>query len=344
MKQRDLTKPGVTDLGRHIVGPDIVNQRLRDYRGLWDNVADDHLADRRTAYMKIVNDYFDLVTDFYEYGWDQSFHFAPRLKNETFRESLRRHEYYLALRLNLQPGETVLDVGCGIGGPMRSIARFAGADIVGVNNNDYQIRRGEALNMAAGLDRRCRFVKADFMTIPLADGSVDKAYAIEATVHAPSLERVYREIGRIIRPGGLFATYEWCMTERYDPADPAHRALKDGILVGGGLPDMGTSRDVLVAMAAAGFEILGHEDCGDAGETPWYEPLAPRRMTPATFRSSPIGRRMTSTMLNGLEAMRLVPRGTTAVALLLDAGAKAMAAAGRAGLFTPAFLAIGRKL
>ena len=45
--------------------------------------------------------FYNLVTDFYEYGWGQSFHFAPRQKNETFRESIRRAEYVLASRIEV---------------------------------------------------------------------------------------------------------------------------------------------------------------------------------------------------------------------------------------------------
>ena len=54
----------------------------------------------------------------------QSFHFATRYKTESFHESILRHEYFLASHLNVKPGEKVLDVGCGVGGPLRNIARF----------------------------------------------------------------------------------------------------------------------------------------------------------------------------------------------------------------------------
>ena len=39
----------------------------------------------------------------------------------------RRHEYYLAARLGIQPSDSVLDCGCGIGGPLRNLGRFTGA-------------------------------------------------------------------------------------------------------------------------------------------------------------------------------------------------------------------------
>jgi len=110
---------------------------------------------RKANYTKMVNDYYDLVTDFYEYGWGHSFHFAPRHKGETFDASLARHEMYLALQLGLKPGMKVLDVGCGIGGPMRVIARFSGASIEGVNNNEYKIKRGTKHNQDARLSHLC---------------------------------------------------------------------------------------------------------------------------------------------------------------------------------------------
>ncbi|KAL3654820.1 hypothetical protein CASFOL_000606 [Castilleja foliolosa] len=53
----------------------------------------------------------------------------------------------------------VLDVGCGIGGPLREIARFSKTSVTGLNNNEYQITRGKALNRVGGVDQTCDFVK-----------------------------------------------------------------------------------------------------------------------------------------------------------------------------------------
>ena len=84
--------------------------------------------------------YYELATLFYEWGWGQSFHFAYQLKGETFSTAIARHEYYLAGRLGVGQGAKVLDCGCGVGGPMRNIARFTRADITGVTLNEYQVR------------------------------------------------------------------------------------------------------------------------------------------------------------------------------------------------------------
>ena len=112
------------------------------------------------------------------------------------------------------PSTQVLDVGCGVGGPLREIARFSGAHVTGLNNNEYQITRGEVLNKKVGLEKTCDFVKADFMNIPKKDNSCDAIYEIEATCHAPEAVDCYKEILRCLKPGGYFSGYEWVSSLR----------------------------------------------------------------------------------------------------------------------------------
>ena len=52
--------------------------------------------------------YYDLATDFYEYGWGEAFHFAVLKPEESREHSFAKHEYFLALKLGLQAGDTVL--------------------------------------------------------------------------------------------------------------------------------------------------------------------------------------------------------------------------------------------
>lgn len=115
------------------------NIKVDEWIDTYNNLHDDDKAGvegRNTSYNTLVNAYYELATQFYEWGWGQSFHFAYQLKNETFAEAIRRHEYYLAGRLGVSSGEKVLDCGCGVGGPMRNIAKFSNATITGVTLSD----------------------------------------------------------------------------------------------------------------------------------------------------------------------------------------------------------------
>jgi sterol 24-C-methyltransferase len=108
--------------------------------------------------------YYDGATQLYEFGWAKSFHFSRFYKGEAFLASLARHEHFLASQMNIRPGMRVLDVGCGVGGPAREIAQFTDAQIIGLNNNDFQIQRATKYTEQAGLDN-VTFVKGDFMKL-----------------------------------------------------------------------------------------------------------------------------------------------------------------------------------
>ena len=153
---------------------------------------------RTEGYADMVNHFYDLVTDFYEWGWGNSFHFSIQAHVESFNEATARHEHYLALKLGLKEGMKCLDVGCGIGGPARNIARFSRASIIGLNNNKYQVARGGDLNRKEGLQDIVSFTKGDFMHQPFEDNTFDAIYQIEATAHAPDKVKCYAEIFRLV--------------------------------------------------------------------------------------------------------------------------------------------------
>ena len=335
---RGYAPPGLLQLARHGQPADS-RQRLSRYEA--DQAAEHEQRERE--YATITNSYYDLVTDFFEYGWGESFHFAPRARGETRRQATVRHEHWLALRLGLSPEHEVLDVGCGVGGPMREIVRFAGCRIIGLNNNAYQVERAELLNRRAGLDGACRVLEGDFMAPPLPEESLDAAYAIEATVHAPRLADVYSSVRRVLKPGGLFASYEWCLTPHYDDADPAHRRLKRNIEVGNGLVNISTTEQAIQAVAEAGLELLDVDDRGATGDIPWWEPLAPTRNRLVLRRTSGLGRTATNASVRVLETLRIAPRGTTRVARLLEHCGRTLMEAGREGVFSPSLFILARK-
>ena len=113
-----------------------VDDMIEGYNHLHDDDKSGGVSKRNESYSTLVNAYYELATLFYEWGWGQSFHFAYQLPGETFRSAIARHEYYLAGRLGVKAGAKLLDVGCGVGGPMRNIAKFTRAQVTGVTLNE----------------------------------------------------------------------------------------------------------------------------------------------------------------------------------------------------------------
>ncbi|KAF2863737.1 hypothetical protein K470DRAFT_254630 [Piedraia hortae CBS 480.64] len=253
--------------------------------------------------------------------------------------------------MGMHEGQRVLDVGCGVGGPAREIAKFTGASIVGLNNNDYQIQRATAYTQREGLADRVSFVKGDFMQMSFPDNSFDAVYAIEATVHAPSLEGVYSEIFRVLKPGGVFGVYEWLMTAKYDNSNPHHREIRLGIEQGDGISNMERVDVALKAMEAAGFILESHEDLADRPDPlPWYYPLSGNLKymqsiwdLPTLVRMTHVGRGLLERVVGVLETVGLAPKGTRKTANSLAVAADCLVAGGQEKLFTPMYLMVGRK-
>jgi len=286
-----------------------------------------------------VNSYYDIATDFYEYGWGASFHFAPRHSYESFNESIVRHEYWLAAQMGLKKGHRVLDVGCGVGGPMRNIARFSQATIVGLNNNDYQLERVAKLNAKEKLDHLCSGRKGNFMDIDLEAESFDMVYAIEATCHAPDRSKCFAEIFKVLKPGGTFAGYEWVTTDAFNKEDAEHKEIMHMIEYGNGLPELTPASDVVKALESAGFEIectidLAAEADARSNDVPWYEVMI-GGWAPSQWKVSRPGTWVTHHMVSWLEYLGVAAKGTLAAHEILIQAKEGLIRGGQKNLFTP---------
>ena len=253
--------------------------------------------------------------------------------------------------MGLRDGMKVLDVGCGVGGPAREIAKFTGANITGLNNNDYQIERATRYAQKEGLSSQLGFVKGDFMQMSFSPETFDAVYAIEATVHAPSLEGVYSQIFRVLKPGGVFGVYEWLMTDDYDNSNPQHREIRLGIEQGDGISNMVKISEGIRAIKAAGFELEFHEDLADRQDArPWYYPLdGDLRMAGSIgdiftiARMTRLGRFVAHNAIGVAERIGLLPKGTKKTADSLGLAADCLVAGAKQHLFTPMYLMVARK-
>jgi len=141
-------------------------------------------------------------------------HYGSPPRSRDFRRAKEDfvHELVRWSGLDQLPrGSRVLDVGCGIGGSARILARDYGLDVLGISISPGQIRRAQELT-PDGLS--CRFAVMDALALELPDQSFDAVWSVEAGPHMADKQRYADELLRVLKPGGRLAVADW---NRRDP-------------------------------------------------------------------------------------------------------------------------------
>ncbi|UJR08966.1 hypothetical protein I4U23_013217 [Adineta vaga] len=296
---------------------------------------------RKDQYKNLVSKFYNLATDFFEYGWGQSFHFANRYQCETLVESIQRHESYLALKMQAKPGDQILDMGCGVGGPLRRIAYLTNAHITGISICEYQIQRAKTI----GIPTNCSFIHGDFMKLPFEDNTFDHVYVIEAVCHSPNKAQCCAEVFRVLKPGGSFVGYDCCLTDKYDLRNSQHMELKRLTEDASALPELQSTKQLVHDLQSVGFIVEESKDLPPA-DIPWYQPLkgADSFLSIGNFRTTVLGRWLTRNMVWLMEKSWLAAEGSLATLNILENTAHVMIQAGESGIFTPYFFFLARKV
>jgi len=314
---------------------DLVQKGINSYNDFFDQEDGKGVGERILSTPDFVNKFYSLITDFYEYGWGESFHFAARESGESFEASIIRQETAIAETIGLKPGMNALDVGCGVGGPLRNIVKHTGGYVTGITINDYQVERCNKLNKDAGLEGKCEVRQGNFMDLTkvFKGETFDGAYAIEAACHASVTADLYKQVFAVLKPGALFSSYEWLRTDKYDKNNKEHVECVDGIAEGNALPEVRTIEDCIAAAKEAGFEVQYTFDRATTGGVPWQQAMKSAR------RSAYI----THVLTGALELVGFAPKGTQDVHKMLLKAAVNLEKGGDLGVFSPMYLIVMKK-
>jgi len=147
-------------------------------------------------------------------------------------------------------GEDVVDLGCGRGDDVARAAERVGpgGSSTGVDGNDRML--AAAADALAGR-QNARVVKSDLAAVALPDRCAHVVVSNCAINHAPDKAAVYREIHRLLRPGGRFAVSD-VVSEEHLPESVRNDPAAWAACYGGSIPEA----DYLAAIAAAGLRDL----------------------------------------------------------------------------------------
>ncbi|WP_413936686.1 methyltransferase domain-containing protein [Nitrospira sp. BLG_1] len=161
----------------------------------------------------VADSYDDWTNDgILEFYWGEHIHMGhygspPRKKDFLQAKSDFVHEMVRWGGLGKLPfGTTVLDVGCGIGGSSRMLAREYGFAVTGVTLSPQQVRRAQELTAP---EVNARFQVDDALALSFPDASFDVVWSVEAGPHMPDKAQFARELMRVLKPGGILVVADW---------------------------------------------------------------------------------------------------------------------------------------
>lgn len=163
----------------------------------------------------------------------------------------------------IKAGDNVLELGCGRGRITAYMASITGARITGLNIDPTQLESAVKFAEKNGLSQQCQFMKGDFneLPFPFPDNHFDCAYEVQAFSLSRDLEKVFRELHRIIKPGGkLSICAEWVRLPNYDAQNPTHQELMRRSKIQVGAIGTPSPEEYENALRSAGFEVLISKD------------------------------------------------------------------------------------
>lgn len=104
--------------------------------------------------------------------------------------------------------KSVLDIGCGLGGPCRLLAETYNCTTSGIDLSNEYIRTAEKLSRLVKLESKTSFVQGDATSLPFDDESFDVVWTQHVQMNVPDKQKFYSEVNRVLKPGGFFLYYD----------------------------------------------------------------------------------------------------------------------------------------
>jgi sterol 24-C-methyltransferase len=278
--------------------------RRTDLEQFTDNHARLYAAAEQTGdYTEVTATYYAVMSDLIDRSFGPNWHFfPPQHQGQSMRRAIASGHKQLAERLPLAPGQRGIDIGSGVGGWMRHIAKQTGANFVGASIGKEEVAAANRRHREAGLETQCETVCCDARNMPFESSSFDGGSAIYSLKYFADLKSIFREIARVLKPGALFLSYNIVRTTNVGAENATERDPVRRFEYATGMPKLPTPDELIAAAAASGMSCV--ENTEMLGAAPWYHYFEAEPLLPLL-----VGSRTTKSVLRGLEGTRVLPRG-----------------------------------
>lgn len=169
---------------------------------------------------------------------------------DEFHVGGRAATEHLFEQLHLDESHHLLDVGCGLGGAARYVAKSYRSSVAGVDLTKEYVSTGQALCAWVGLDQQISLQQGNALALPFENESFDAAYMLHVGMNIADKAQLFAEINRVLRPQASFALYDIMRMESGELTYPVPWASDQSI------SQLATLQQYTEALLSAGFEIL----------------------------------------------------------------------------------------
>lgn len=289
-------------------------------------------ADYYNEVKKKIIDYYSVLNHLCSLGQVEKMYIPPAIDlNANIIMNQALFEQRMCRDMRIKKGDKVLDIGCGRGRIAAHVAQHTGAQVTGINIDPNQLETGRRYAESQGLP--CQFVQADLNLLPLPfkDKTFDAVYHVQVFSYSKDLGKLFKDIYRILKPGGRVSCLDWLRLDAYDAKNPHHVDLMRRIkpLIGAiGTPSI---QEYVTAMKQAGFKVLINENASIDG-----------LQAPLIENADKFFTRVTKT-INFLVKVKLLPAHFKALFDRLVQDGQAFVEADRMRLVTTSHYFIGEK-
>lgn len=214
----------------------------------------------------VIRRHYDVSTLFYRLLWGRHIHHGYWEADEAPRVAQDQLTDRLAAAAGIQGGEQVVDIGCGMGGSSRRLAKQFGCHVTGVTISPFQRRWAALAARRHGLGRQTKFLRADAEEVQFDASQFDVAWSIECTEHLFDKPTFIRRAAEWLKPGGTMAICAWLAGPELDEAK---RQQVFDVCEGFFCPSLATSQEYTGWMEDAGMVVERADDWTRHVERTW---------------------------------------------------------------------------
>ncbi|GAB4512779.1 MAG: class I SAM-dependent methyltransferase [Anaerolineae bacterium] len=208
-----------------------------------------------------VRYHYDVSNEFYALWLDQRMVYSCAYferPDEPLDKAQERKLDYICRKLRLQPGQRLLDIGCGWGGLVIHAAQRYGVEAIGITLSEPQAELANERIAQAGLQDRCRVLVQDYREASAPDGGYDALASVGMFEHVGEemLPVYFARAWELLKPGGVFLNHG--IARRIDLPPRDDRSFSDAyVFPDGELTPISTT---LRIAEEAGFEVRDVEN------------------------------------------------------------------------------------